>query len=147
MGALNHIEQNVEKILQDFCGTWNLISEKSNYTLGTPPMSGTYIIELSNGKVLFNVSWKDYEDKKFQVKFEGVPDGKQYPLAGTPGVDSVKYEVTVDRKFVSVAYNGDVILNEASRTLLEDGTLLFVTQRILGPDGKLHANSSIYKKS
>lgn len=141
------MEQNVEKILQDFCGTWNLISEKSNYSLGSPPKSGTYIIELSNGKVHFNVRWVDYEDKKFQVKFEGIPDGMQYPFEGAPGVDSTKYEVTADRKFLSVAYKGDTIVNDASRTLSEDGTLLFVTQRILGPNGKLHANFSVYKKS
>jgi hypothetical protein len=138
--------QNVEKIVQDFCGTWELISGKSNYSLGHPPKSGTYLIELLNGKVHFNVSWVDHEDNKFQVQFDGIPDGKKHPYEGTPSIDSIMYQVETDRTFRSVAYNGNTIVNDASRTLSEDKTLLFVTQRILGQDGSVYDNSSVYKR-
>ena len=135
-----------EKIISGFYGIWELISEKCSYSIGEPPKSGTYEINFDRDKVHFHVSWEDKDYKKFQVKFAGIPDGIKYPYEDNPHVDTVKYEITSAGDFMSIAYKGHLIINEASRVLSEDGNFLYVTQKVLGPDGELHANSSVYKR-
>lgn len=135
-----------EKIISGFCGIWELISEKCSYSIGEPPKSGTYQLKIDKGKVQFHVSWVDKDSKKFQVEFSGIPNGIKYPYEDNPHVDTVKYEITSAGDFMSIAYKGNLIINEASRVLSEDGNFLYVTQKVLGPDGELHANSSVYKR-
>jgi len=140
------LNPKTEKIKSGFCGIWELISEKCSYSIGEPPKSGTYEINFDRDKVHFHVSWEDKDYKKFQVKFAGIPDGIKYPYEDNPHVDTVKYEITSAGDFMSIAYKGNLIINEASRVLSEDGNFLYVTQKVLGPDGELHANSSVYKR-
>lgn len=80
------------------------------------------------------------------MEFSGVPDGIKYPYEDNPHVDTVKYEITSAADFMSIAYKGNLIINEASRVLSEDGNFLYITQKVIGQDGELHANSSVYKK-
>ncbi|MEK4670800.1 hypothetical protein [Niallia sp. FSL R7-0271] len=139
------MKQSLGNAVQDFCGTWKLLTEESNYSLGSPPASGTYSIKLVGEKVLFHVSWEEQSEQTYQVEFSGIPDGEKHPFKGQ-GVDFVKYEITADGKFISAAYKDRNILNEATRSLSADKTQMFVTQRILGQDGQLHANYSVYSK-
>ncbi|TRZ40147.1 hypothetical protein CEQ21_04185 [Niallia circulans] len=142
----NKLNQRIEKILSGFCGTWDLINEDCSYAFGEPPKAGTYQIKVDKGKVQFHVSWVDKDCKKLQVEFSGIPDGIKYPYEENPHVDYVKYGITPVGDFMSIAYKGNLIINEASRVLSEDGKLLYVTQKVLGSDGELLANSSVYKR-
>lgn len=132
-------------ISNNFLGTWLLDPTQSRYELGNPPASGTYTIKQDGTKLRFLMAWTDVAGEAHTAHFDGIPDGKQYPLEETAVADAVRLTLENAHTLVSTAYRAGQLILHAQRTLSEDGSTMTVVQSGNTPDGP-YANLSVYRR-
>lgn len=129
-----------------FLGKWKLLSEKSEYSKGTPPKSATYEFKLAENKSLdVFIQWIDSEGKEFEIEYNTIPDGKRKTYENPQVADEVMSEFETDNVLNSYTYKGGETIAFASRIIGNDG-ILKVIQRFYAPDGKYLDNIQYYKK-
>jgi hypothetical protein len=72
-----------------FSGTWKLDPAKS-----TPPApkSDTAVVEADDHGIKFNEDIIDDKGANLKVSYEAKFDGKDYPVTGPPGAESISYQ-------------------------------------------------------
>jgi hypothetical protein len=130
-----------------FIGTWVLDPAQSKYELGTPPKSGTYILEPDGEGLKISMTWETAEGQNVEVSYFGIPDGKNYPYEDNPAVVDAMSMTRVDVNTLdSTAQKDGQVILYARRVLSEGGTVMTVTQSGLTPDGGQYSNVSAYNK-
>lgn len=130
-----------------FLGEWILEPGRSHYEQGSAPRSGTYRIEREGDELVFHMNWVDVEGEIFNMSFRGVPDGEPRPYKGGDLADHMSLDAPSPTKLNSSAYLKGVELMIATRTLVDAGRYMVVTQSIILPDGSKPTNSSRYRRA
>lgn len=130
-----------------FIGTWVLDPIQSKYQFGTPPTSGTYILEVENESLKITMAWETAEGQQVEMSYFGIPDGNIYPYKDNPAVADAMSMTRVDRQTLdSTALKGGQVILYARRVLSRAGTVMTVTQSGPAPDGGQYSNISVYNK-
>jgi hypothetical protein len=72
-------------------GTWKLNGAKSKYTSAEQARYETVQIEAVGNDMKVTLNGTDSTGKKVQAEWTGKYDGKDYPVAGSPDIDTLAY--------------------------------------------------------
>lgn len=100
-------------------GTWQLDLAKSKYAPGTAPANLRVTIEAAGQGVRVTATTVRQNGQKIVVLYTAYPDGKDYPVTGSPDYDTV-----------SLKRNGKMI--EGTRK--KDGRIVQTYQRVVSDD-------------
>jgi len=104
-------------------GTWKLNLDKSTFKPGPAPRSAIRTYEATpDAGIHFTQKGESADGRSSVAEFTARYDGKDYPLTGSPSVNSISITV-VDR------YTADAIEKK-------DGKPALTIHRIISPDGK-----------
>jgi hypothetical protein len=108
-------------------GTWKLNPAKSKFPAGQTPKSETVKNEaVENGiKQVFDGIGAD--GKSFRVEFTGIYDGKDYPVAGEPTMDSMAYTKPAPNTVSFVQKKGGKVVARGKCVISSDGKTSLVT--------------------
>lgn len=118
-----------------FDGRWQLDPGRSRFP-GKPPVSETFVYDIgADGAVRFEVE-EVRESGKVTALWIGRFDGKDYPMTGAPGRDTLAMARIDDRIIMGVYKKQGQVTYAFVRSLSEDGRTM--TSRILGsgPQGQ-----------
>jgi hypothetical protein len=74
-----------------FTGTWKLNLQKSKPGAGDPTKSDIHRIVVNNQDISDQEEWSDGKENN-HIKVEAKIDGKDYPVSGDPGTDTMSYQ-------------------------------------------------------
>ncbi|MCV6576524.1 MAG: hypothetical protein OIF58_12375 [Cohaesibacter sp.] len=137
---------SIAKAGERFLGDWILEVERCHYEQGSPPRSGSYRIERDGEELVFHMKWVDVEGEIFNLSFRGIPDGEPRPYKGGDLADHLSLDAPSPTKLNSSAYLKGVELMIATRTLVDGGQHMVLTQTIILPDGSKPTNSTRYRR-
>ncbi len=135
-----HVSDNL------FLGTWILDPEQCRYEHGLPPRSGLYRIEPRGNKLAFYMAWTDEQGSDHQMTYTGIPDGQTYPFEKPDIAETITLTQVDAHTLDSMARRGGEVVLHARRVLSSDGSLMTITQSVLGNDGQTYHNMSLYHK-
>src|SRR5439155_2376490 len=128
-----------------FVGTWKLNIPKSKFEGGAPPKSSTVTITMVGDKRRVAVRTVPVSGPELSTESVAADDGKDYPMKGSPMVDTVsviRIDVrTVERRDKK---EGKVVATLRA-TVSPDGKTLTVTQKGMGAQG-LYTNVLFYDR-
>ncbi len=129
-----------------FIGEWILVAETCIYEQGNAPVSGTYRIEESDGKLVFHMGWQDEGGETHNYSFSAIPDGMPHKFNGGDLADSLSVTAISENELNSSAFYKEKELMIATRTLVDGGAYMDVRQSVRLPDGTEPSNFSRYKR-
>ena len=130
-----------------FLGTWLLIPESCRFEQGAPPRSGTERIVRNRERLRFELSWVDASGVAEGAVFEGVPDGKPEPFAGSDLADTLVVHAVSARELTTSAFYQGKERMVAQRQLDDTGAAMRLVQVVRFPDGETLANISVYRRA
>ena len=127
-------------------GTWKLNLEKSVFKPGPAPQSAIRIYEETPNGMHFTQKGTSAEGRSSVVEFTARYDGKDYPLTGSPSVNSIALTI-VDRYTADAVEkkNGKPVLN-VRRVISPDGKTMTVTSKGTTADGRTIDNVMVFDK-
>lgn len=84
-------------------GTWKLNGAKSKYTPAEQARYETVQIEAVGNDMKVTLNGTDSTGKKVQAEWTGKYDGKDYPVTGSPDIDTLAYTKNNDHNYRSTA--------------------------------------------
>lgn len=133
-----------------YIGSWQLVPELSLYEFGTPPASGRYEIEHTDGGVQVRVRWTmlpngPEQSTAFGGRVDGVP--QDIPTASESAPDAFSLTRVDERTLDSAALRAGAVVAYARRVASADGALLAVVQEGQQPSGSRFRNFQIYRRA
>ena len=127
-------------------GTWKLNMAKSKFEAGAPPKSSTATITTVGDKRRLVVHTVPASGPELTTESTAADDGKDYPMKGSPTVDTVSViridERTIERRDKK---NGQVIATLRAK-VSADGKTMTVVQRGALPQGQTYTNTLLYDR-
>jgi hypothetical protein len=130
-----------------FLGTWIIQPEQNYYQFGNPPQNGTYAIQADSKRYLVTMQWATVEGQDMNMSYNAIPDGKDYPIDPTTGLDSMSMTCMSDKVLDSDAKKDGIVVAYATRVLSEDNNTMTVKQSGKTPDGQDFVNTSVYVRA
>jgi hypothetical protein len=78
-------------------GTWKLNAAKSKYSPATPRYE-TVTIETAGDNMKVTLDGTDSAGKKVHAEWTGKYDGKDYPVTGSPDIETLAYKKVYDKQ-------------------------------------------------
>lgn len=130
----------------NFFGKWILLSEKSEYAHGTPPLEATYEFKIGkNESIDISIEWVDQDGEKFSLSYNAIPDGQKREYENPQIADEVMSEFESNNQLNSYTFKNGKAIAFASRIINEKG-IMEVLQRFYTPEGKSFDNIQFYKR-
>jgi hypothetical protein len=128
-------------------GTWKLDAAKSTYKPGPAPKSVTVVIEPGAGQAIkVAVDVVPGEGAPMKMGYTSLRDGKDAPVTGNPGYDTVAITQTSPTEGTIVYKSGGKPAMTAKTSVSKDGKTLTVTYSGTGPKGQAINNVVVYTK-
>jgi hypothetical protein len=127
-------------------GTWKLNLEKSVFKPGPAPLSATRTYETTSAGIHFTQRGVSADGRSSIVEFTARYDGKDYPLTGSPSVNSIA--ITLVGPFTADAVekkNGKPVLS-VRRLISQDGKSMTVTSKGTTADGRTIDNVMVFDR-
>jgi hypothetical protein len=127
-------------------GTWKLNLAKSKYSPGPPPKSQTVTYEAVGQGVKVTVKGTDAEGKPIDTQSTANFDGKDYPVTGNPGWDTIArkridaYKMEITRK------KAGKVVSTATSVVSKDGKTRTLTENGVNAKGEKISNTLVYDK-
>jgi hypothetical protein len=127
-----------------FLGRWELDPETLDYEHGRPGRRAVYAIEAVDGGLQFTLDADDADGKPMHFVYGGTIDGQDVPIPDT--------ELTLsltelgDGSIESTLKKGEAVVDRWTRTVLEDGDTMLITQHGFTADGESFRNNGIYRR-
>ena len=129
---------------ESLTGTWKLNVEKSKYSAGSPPKTGTRTIEMQSDGEKTSCEITDADGAQISFAYSATYDGKDSPLTGSGkptwredffgGADSISMRHTGSNSYgASFKKSGQVVMT-MRQTLSKDGKVLTISRN--GADAK-----------
>jgi len=128
-----------------FTGTWKLNLQKSKPGAGDPTKSDIHHIVVNNQDITDQADWSDGKENN-HIKVEAKIDGKDYPVTGDPGTDTLSYEQKGPRELTYTAKKSGKIVSRGTIEVSEDGRITTVNYTYTSPEGKDDTGTVIYEK-
>jgi hypothetical protein len=108
-----------------FSGTWKLNLAKSK--LPPPaPQSDIAKVAVDNNSVKLDEEITDDKGQRLKISFEAKFDGKDYPVTGDPGSDSVSYQRVSANTLRSTSKKSGKVTTKAKILVSDDGKVTTV---------------------
>ena len=127
-------------------GTWKLNVEKSKYSPGPAPKSGTMKIEASGQGETATTEGVNAEGAATKVEYTAQFDGKDYPLTGSPTADKTSLKRIDARTTERTNKKGETVVGTITQVLSEDGKTLTATTKGTNAQGQVVNNVSVWDK-
>jgi hypothetical protein len=129
-----------------FLGIWQLVSEKSEYEMGDPPIDGTYTIEIQGDGYLVTMQWKTHYGAWSEMSYTSTPDGQDYAYNDPNIADTISMTRIDFHTLDSDAKKGGHVTAYARRILSDDLSTMTVIQSGPHPKGGFFKNLSVYRR-
>lgn len=130
-----------------FLGIWQLISEKSKYENGDPPIGGNYTIELHGDGYLITMQWETYFGAWSEMSYHAIPDGQDHHYDDPNIADTISMTRIDEHTLDSDTKKGGHVISHARRTLSHDLREMTVVQSGSLPEGGTFENFSVYRRT
>ena len=128
-----------------FMGTWKLNESKSKFPPGaTKNQTVVYTATGDNLKVAVDAIDKD--GKAIHTEWTGKPDGKDYPVTGTPNEDTRAYTKVDDKTLDFTSKKGGKVTAQGRVVISADGKSRTVKTTVTDADGKKSESTAVYDK-
>ncbi|NDJ35755.1 MAG: hypothetical protein GYB64_13920 [Chloroflexi bacterium] len=125
-----------------FVGIWELDPEQCDYQMGEPPRQALYTIQKGVAGYRVIISWTTAEGMNRNAVYETIPDGSVHVDEET-GLEIITTRVDEHTLDTSARRSGQLI-NQARRTLTENGQAMIVTQTGWTAEGEEYTNRAVY---
>lgn len=127
-------------------GTWDLDVAASKYDPGPGPRSLTRVYETDGKTIKMTSTGIDAEGKPTTTEYAGAYDGKDYPLKGSPRIDTISM-VRVDEYTGNTTTKKDGKVNSTSiRVISKDGKVMTITTTGNDERGVAFTNTLVFRK-
>lgn len=128
-------------------GTWKLNLEKSKYSPGPAPKSGTTTFEVAGLGLRITAEGIDAEGKPTKTDFgEILFDGKSYPVTGAPAYDASSYKLVTASTFEYIRTKAGKVVQTATSVVSSDGKTRTLTTIGVNEKGQQINNVAFYEK-
>lgn len=127
-------------------GTWKLNASKSRYTPAAQARYETITIETVGDNLKVTLEGTDSAGKKVRAEWTGKYDGKDYPVTGSPDIDSLAYTQTDDFHYKSTNKRAGKVMGTAEIVYSPDGKNRTVTSRGSNVKGEEITATAVYDK-
>jgi hypothetical protein len=127
-------------------GTWKLNLAKSKFSPGPPPKSRTVIYEAVGQGFKITTKGTDAEGKTFEYQFTANYDGKDYPVTGNPGWDTITWKRIDAYKSESTRKKAGKVVGTVTRVVSKDGKTLTLTEEGITAKGEKFRTTVVYDK-
>src|SRR5215470_11799596 len=127
-------------------GTWKLNVAKSKFSPGPPSQSQTLTYEAVGQGYKVTVKGTDAEGKPIDSQFTANFDGKDYPVSGNPGWDTITWKRIDAYKSESTRKKAGKVVGTATRVVSKDGKTLTLTEEGVTTKGEKFRNTVVYDK-
>ena len=130
-----------------FVGTWKLNTTKSEFEGGTPPKSSVATITPAGGnKRRLVVHTVPASGPEMTTESTAADDGKDYPMKGSPTVDTVSVIRLDDRTIERRDKKNGRVVATLRATVSADGKTMTIVQRGATPQGGTYTNTLLYDR-
>lgn len=127
-------------------GVWKLNVEKSTFSPGPKPTSGTTTIEAAGVGTKVSVDQTLPDGTKRQYSFTANYDGQDVPMVGNPEVDTVA-RTRIDASTVqTVSKKAGKVMTTQTSTVSSDGKTRTVTTKGVNAKGQPVNNVAVYER-
>jgi hypothetical protein len=127
-------------------GTWKLNLEKSKYSPGPPPRSGT-LTYTQDGQNIRNTSQGiDAQGNATSVVFMHIYDGQPHPTTGSPLFDASAYYRVDPNTYIFSRLKGGKLVGAGWAVVSQDGKTWTVTQSGADANGRPTTSVAVYDK-
>jgi hypothetical protein len=128
-------------------GTWKLNLEKSKYSPGPAPKSGTTTFEVAGLGLRITTQGIDAEGKPTKTDFGAILfDGKSYSVTGAPAYDASSYKLVNASTFEYIRTKAGKVVQTATSVVSSDGKTRTVTTIGVDEKGQQINNVAFYDK-
>jgi len=139
LGSIAHAADNQ-------VGTWKLNVAKSKYSPGPAPKEGTLTVESEPNGLKITIHGTDAEGKAVHMEFAPKYDGKDVPVTGMPGADTISMKKIDDYTIEAVSKKGGKPLTTTRSVVSKDGKTRTTTQKGTNAKGEKVNNTIVYDK-
>jgi|SRR5262245_4098361 len=125
-------------------GTWKLNLAKSKYSPGPPLKSQTVTFEAVGKGAKATIKMMDAEGKQIDIQFTANYDGKDYPVTGAPGVDTIAWKRIDAYTVESTRKKAGKVVATATSVISKDGKTLTFTEKGVNARGEKFRNTAVY---
>jgi len=127
-------------------GTWKLNAAKSKYVPATQARYETVTIETAGDNMKVTLDGTDSAGKKVHAEWTGKYDGKDYPVTGSPDLESLAYRRVNDRSYQVTGKRGGKTVTSTKIVYSADGKTRTVTSRGTNAKGQRTSSTAVYDK-
>ena len=127
-------------------GTWQLNVSKSTFTPGPAPNSETRTYSQSARSITLVIKTVGADGKQSTVHTTYQVNGKDYPITGSPDLDSASGKQVDSNTAEFTLKKGGKAVGTLSRTVSKDGKTLTSTSKVTSATGERFENVSVFDK-
>jgi hypothetical protein len=127
-------------------GTWELNLAKSKFSPGPPRKSVTRIYEIGADNVKLTQKIVDADEKPVQAGYTAKYDGKDYPLTGIEGSDTISLKRVDAFTFDTVQKKDGKVVITGRNSVSRDGKVMTVTSKGTNAKGQKTNNIQVLDK-
>lgn len=126
-------------------GTWTLNVEKSKFTSGPAPKAGTRVYTESAGVYTLEMKTTTADGKQIPLEVQ-YQDGKDEPITGANGIDSIHATKVNTNTWKFALKSGGKEVGHVHRTVSKDGKVLTVHNTGKQPSGATGDDTVVFDK-
>src|SRR5205823_14701309 len=120
---------------------------KSKFNPGPAPKSATRIYEINGDTIRYTQNGVDADGKQAQIQFTAKYDGKDYPITGVPGTDTISLKRIDAYTFESTQKKGSKVVNTGRNRISEDGKVVTYTAQGTNAKGEKISSVQVFDKN
>ncbi len=131
--------------MYNFWGSWQLIPEKSIYTIGIPPKSMICKMDNLDNLIGINFNWYTHEGESYNTSYHASNVDNTIDFDHADIADTIKTELLNNYTFLATAYKTDELIFENKFEINSKG-LLIITQKYFDSNGEAQQKVDTYHK-
>ncbi len=127
-------------------GMWQLNVQKSKFVPGPPPQSQTRTYASDQDRITLTAEGVDAKGNPTHQEWSAKYDGKDYPVAGSPTVNSIAMKRVDDSTVNATSSKDGKIVSNATREVSKDRKELRITVKGTDDKGQPFTNVMVFDK-
>lgn len=127
-------------------GNWKLNAAKSKYTPAAQAKYDTIKIDAAGDSMKVTLDGTDSAGKEVHAQWTGKYDAKEYPVTGSPDIDSLAYTKVNDHNYQSTTKKGGKTMGTSKIVYSADGKSRTVTSSGTDAKGQKVNATAVYDK-
>jgi hypothetical protein len=127
-------------------GTWKLNLDKSKYSPGPPPRSGSLTYTQDGQNIRNTVQGIDAQGNAFSGVLMHIYDGEPHPTTGSPVIDASAYTRLDPNNYIFTRLKAGKLVSVGNVIMAQDGRTLTVTTTGADANGRPSNSIAVYEK-